>query len=115
MQQWQSASCLLPAVPCSPLSATSRSLTWFSSMGTTPPLPPTDQLVSIFINAIEAGYLYFDTAASYGSEEELGQAMSEELHCGLIESREEVFITSKLWCIETFHDLVLPALKKSLA
>ncbi|CAN4081301.1 unnamed protein product [Withania somnifera] len=82
---------------------------------TSPPLPPIDQLVSIFIDAIEAGYRHFDTAASYGSEEALGQAVAEALQRGLIKSREDVFITSKLWITETQHDLVLPALKRSLA
>ncbi|XP_049356852.1 protein REDOX 2-like [Solanum verrucosum] len=82
---------------------------------TAPTLPPIDQLVSIFIDAIEAGYRHFDTAAVYGSEEALGRAMAEAIQRGLIKSREDVFITSKLWCTETHHDLVLPALKRSLA
>ncbi|CAN4110470.1 unnamed protein product [Withania somnifera] len=71
-------------------------------MGTAPPY------------AIEAGYRHFDTAALYGSEEALGRAVAEALHCGLIKSREQVFITSKLWCTETHRDLVLPALKRTL-
>ncbi|XP_015167668.1 methylecgonone reductase-like isoform X2 [Solanum tuberosum] len=82
---------------------------------TAPTLPPIDQLVSIFIDAIEAGYRHFDTAAAYGSEEALGRAVADAIQRGLIESREDVFITSKLWCTETHHDLVLPALKRSLA
>ncbi|KAF3651465.1 putative zinc finger protein 4-like [Capsicum annuum] len=43
---------------------------------TTPPLPPIDQLVSIFIDAIEAGYQNFDTVTAYGTEEALGRAVS---------------------------------------
>ncbi|KAG5604028.1 hypothetical protein H5410_025520 [Solanum commersonii] len=82
---------------------------------TAPTLPPIDQLVSIFIDAIEAGYRHFDTAAAYGSEEALGRAVAEAIQRRLIESREDVFITSKLWCTETHHGLVLPALKRSLA
>ncbi|KAK4376657.1 hypothetical protein RND71_002953 [Anisodus tanguticus] len=82
---------------------------------TAPTLPPKDELISIFVDAIEAGYRHFDTAASYGSEEALGGAVAEALQRGLIKNREEVFITSKLWYTETQHDLVLPALKRTLA
>ncbi|XP_060215291.1 NADPH-dependent codeinone reductase 1-3-like isoform X2 [Lycium barbarum] len=87
-------------------------------MGTAPTeltLPPKDQLISIFVDAIETGYRHFDTAAIYGSEEALGGAVAEALQHGLIKSREEVFITSKLWCTDTHPDLVLPALKNTLA
>lgn len=84
-------------------------------MGTAPTVPPIDQLVSIFIDAIEAGYRHFDTAKAYGSEEALGRAVVEALQTGLIESREDVFITSKLWCTETHHDFVVPAFKRTLA
>lgn len=51
---------------------------------TTPPLPPIDQLVSIFIDAIEAGYQNFDTVTAYGTEEALGRAVEEALERGLI-------------------------------
>lgn len=82
---------------------------------TTPELPPIDQLISIFIDAIEAGYRHFDTAAVYGSEKAIGGAVAEALRRGLIKNRGEVFITSKLWCTQAHRDLVLPALKRSLA
>ncbi|KAG6752819.1 hypothetical protein POTOM_042857 [Populus tomentosa] len=78
------------------------------------PLPPPEILVPVFINAIESGYRHFDGAALYGSEESLGQAVAEALDRGLISSREDLFITSKLWCPDAHRDLVLPALKKSL-
>lgn len=84
-------------------------------MGTAPSLPPLDELVATIIGAIEAGYRHFDTAAAYGSEKALGLAVAETVQRGLIKSRNEVFITSKLWCAQTRHDLVLPALKRSLA
>lgn len=78
------------------------------------PLPPSEILVPVFINAIESGYRHFDSATLYGSEESLGQAVAEALDRGLLSSREDLFITSKLWCPDAHHDLVLPALKKSL-
>lgn len=78
------------------------------------PLPPHETLTSIFIDGIEVGYRHFDTAAAYGTEEPLGQAVAKALELGLIKSRDEVFITSKLWITDAHQDLVLPALKTTL-
>ncbi|XP_038687751.1 protein REDOX 2-like [Tripterygium wilfordii] len=84
-------------------------------MGTaTIPIPPTDALASIFIDAIETGYRHFDTAAVYGSEEALGFAIKQALERGLIKSREEMFITSKLGYTDAHPDLVLPGLQRTL-
>lgn len=66
------------------------------------------------IDAIEIGYRHFDTASLYNSEEPLGEAIIEAQKLGLIKTREELFITSKLWCCEAHPDLVLPSIKKSL-
>ncbi|CAL9041782.1 unnamed protein product [Musa banksii] len=66
------------------------------------------------LQAIELGYRHFDTATLYLSEEALGEAVAEALQAGLISSRAELFITSKLWCSDAHHDLVLPAIRQSL-
>ncbi|KAL2327022.1 hypothetical protein Fmac_020449 [Flemingia macrophylla] len=66
------------------------------------------------VEAIKLGYRHFDTASIYGSEEALGEAIAEALELGLIKSREELFITTKLWLTDNFPHLVLPALQKSL-
>lgn len=66
------------------------------------------------LQALHCGYRHFDTAAHYGSEADLGEAIAEAVETGLIKSRQEVFITTKLWCTDTHVDAVLPALKKSL-
>lgn len=66
------------------------------------------------IEAIKIGYRHFDTAAQYGSESALGEAIAEAVRLGLIGSRAEVFITSKLWCNDNHPDHVLPAIKTSL-
>ncbi len=42
--------------------------------------------------ALEAGYRHIDTAAAYGNEESVGRAIKDS---GL--SREEIFLTSKVW------------------
>ncbi|RZC81634.1 hypothetical protein C5167_044212 [Papaver somniferum] len=67
-----------------------------------------------FLKAIEVGYRHFDTAACYQTEECLGEAIGEALQLGLIKSRDELFITSKLWCTDAHPDRVLLALQSSL-
>ena len=69
---------------------------------------------STLIQAIKVGYRHFDTAAIYQTEKSVGKAISEALKLGLIKSRAELFITTKLWCDSTEGHLVLPAIKKSL-
>ncbi|XP_058078327.1 non-functional NADPH-dependent codeinone reductase 2-like [Magnolia sinica] len=73
-----------------------------------------DALVSTFIDAIDLGYRHFDTAALYGTERHLGEAIAEALRRGIIKTRSELFITSKLWCTDVHCDRVLPALKNTL-
>lgn len=80
----------------------------------TVPLPPSHELIPAFINAIKVGYRHFDTAAYYGSEESLGQAIAQALEQGFIQNRSELFVTTKLWCTEAHPGLVIPALENSL-
>ncbi|CAN6241583.1 unnamed protein product [Urochloa humidicola] len=63
--------------------------------------------------AIEVGYRHFDTAYMYGTEKPLGEAVAEAVQRGLLASREEVFVTSKLWCTQNHPDLVLPSLRET--
>ncbi|XP_022854326.1 NADPH-dependent codeinone reductase 1-4-like [Olea europaea var. sylvestris] len=78
--------------------------------------PPVDSETTknAVLQAIELGYRHFDTAAFYNSEQPLGEAIAEALNRGLIKSRDEVFITSKLWCSDAHAQFVLPALQKTL-
>ena len=48
------------------------------------------------LTAIRAGYRLIDTAAVYGNEDAVGEAVREAISEGLC-TREELFITSKLW------------------
>ncbi|TQD92577.1 hypothetical protein C1H46_021829 [Malus baccata] len=73
-----------------------------------------DALKTAVVEAIKLGYRHFDTASIYGSEQTLGDAIKEALELGLVDSRDKLFITSKLWSNDAHPDLVLPALKKSL-
>ncbi|KAE8036943.1 hypothetical protein FH972_009574 [Carpinus fangiana] len=66
------------------------------------------------LHAIKLGFRHFDTAALYQSEQLLGEAIDDALRLGFINSRDELFITSKLWCSDAHHHHVLPALHKTL-
>nr|CAB3484643.1 unnamed protein product [Digitaria exilis] len=66
------------------------------------------------LTVLELGYRHIDTAALYASERVVGEAMSEAVCCGIVASREELFVTSKVWCTQCHPELVLPSLKKSL-
>ncbi|KAF8689315.1 hypothetical protein HU200_042112 [Digitaria exilis] len=64
--------------------------------------------------AIGAGYRHFDTAAVYNTEAPLGDAVAEAVRAGTIASRDEVYVTSKLWITDAHPGRVLPALEKTL-
>ncbi|XP_031248212.1 non-functional NADPH-dependent codeinone reductase 2-like [Pistacia vera] len=66
------------------------------------------------LQAIQLGYRHFDTASMYQNEQYLGEAIAEALHLSLIKSRDELFITSKLWTTDSHRELVLPALQNTL-
>ncbi|GBG97514.1 aldo/keto reductase [Lactococcus termiticola] len=59
--------------------------------------------------ALEAGYRHIDTAAIYGNEESVGQAIKDS---GI--PREELFVTTKVWAVGTTEDAAA-ALDESLA
>lgn len=80
----------------------------------TDPIPSPELIESAILDALELGYRHFDTASVYQSEAPLGRAIAEAIQRGLIASRDQLFITSKLWCTDAHHDLVLPALHKTL-
>lgn len=67
-------------------------------------------------NAIRLGYRHIDCAAVYGNEKQIGAAIKEVIEEGVV-TREELFITGKVWndrhrevevaCQETLDDLQL--------
>jgi len=61
------------------------------------------------LNAIETGYRLIDTAASYMNETAVGSAIKK---CGV--SREDLFITTKLWVQDTGYEKTKRAFEKSL-
>jgi 2,5-diketo-D-gluconate reductase A len=69
----------------------------------------TDDIGPAVSTALEAGYRHIDTAALYGNEEGVGEAIRES---GL--AREDVFVTTKVWNTDQGHDSALAALDASL-
>lgn len=65
------------------------------------------------VAAIEAGYRHLDAACDYGNEREAGEGIRQALARGLC-TRQELWVTSKLW--NTFHARphVRPAIERSL-
>ena len=64
--------------------------------------------------AIRLGYRHIDCAFIYGNEAEIGQALSESFKEGVV-TREQMWITSKLWNDVHAPEDVLPALNKALS
>lgn len=60
-------------------------------------------------DALEVGYRLFDTAASYFNEEAVGMAIQKS---GI--SRDELFVTTKLWVQDTGYENTLKAFETSL-
>ncbi|GKD43105.1 NADPH-dependent codeinone reductase 1-4 [Tanacetum coccineum] len=83
-------------------------------MGTATLAEGHDQVKAGIIEAIKVGYRHFDTASLYKTEKALGEAIKEALNLGLINSRADLFIATKLWCNSTEGHLVVPAMKQSL-
>lgn len=63
--------------------------------------------------ALEAGFRHFDCAERYRNESEVGEALEAGLkECGL--SREDIFVTTKLWNSNHRPERVQPAFEASL-
>nr|CDS26967.1 aldo keto reductase family 1 member B4 [Hymenolepis microstoma] len=54
-------------------------------------------VVNTVKSAFYAGYRHFDCAMFYGNEKEVGQAIAESMKEHNLK-REDIFVTSKLWC-----------------
>ena len=75
---------------------------------------PDDLTPQIVHQAIEFGYRHLDCAADYGNEKLVGKGIASALDAGLC-TREDLWVTSKLW--NTYHEPqhVRAACQKSLA
>ncbi|KAL6838326.1 hypothetical protein ACP4OV_031830 [Aristida adscensionis] len=73
-----------------------------------------EEVRAAMLTALELGYRHIDTAALYASEQVVGESMAEAVQRGIVASREELFVTSKVWCTQCHPELVLPSLRESL-
>lgn len=73
-----------------------------------------DKTADMVYTAIEAGYRHLDAACDYGNELEAGEGIRRALQAGIC-TREELWITSKLWNTYHYPDHVRPAIKRSLS
>jgi alcohol dehydrogenase (NADP+) len=73
----------------------------------------TGKVYSAVKEALHAGYRHIDCAPIYGNEVEVGQALADSFKEGIV-SREQVWITSKLWNNAHAPEDVRPALEKTL-
>lgn len=73
-----------------------------------------EEVRSAVLAALELGYHHLDTASLYLSEQAVGEAVAEAARRGVIASREQVFVTTKVWCTQCHPELVLPSLRESL-
>jgi len=55
-----------------------------------------EQVADAVYGAIKAGYRLIDCAAIYGNEDKVGEALEKVIEEGLV-TRDEIFITSKVW------------------
>lgn len=71
-----------------------------------------DQIAQAVLGAAAVGYRHFDCASIYGNEIHVGAALQKVLASGV--TREELWITSKLWNDKHGKDDVIAACKQSL-
>ena len=77
-------------------------------------IPDAEECKRVVLDAIKAGYRSFDTAASYMNEPAVGAAIKEAIDTGLV-TREELFITSKMWVQDMKnYDMAKKAIETSL-
>ncbi|WP_331750041.1 aldo/keto reductase (plasmid) [Streptomyces longwoodensis] len=71
---------------------------------------PPDETIAAVTAALELGYRHIDTAAAYGNEREVGQALRDS---GI--PREEIFVETKIWISDYGYDETLHGFDKSAA
>ena len=67
----------------------------------------------VVYQAIKSGVRHIDAACDYGNEKEVGLGIKRAIEEGLV-TREDLWVTSKLWNTYHRYEHVLPACQKSL-
>ncbi|QAS52962.1 aldo/keto reductase [Halobacillus litoralis] len=72
-----------------------------------------EALEDAVVTAIRSGYRSIDTAAIYGNESSVGNGIRKAIEQGIV-TREELFITSKLWNEHSSYDETITAYEQTL-
>ena len=72
-----------------------------------------NEVYNAVLSAIKMGYRHIDCAAAYGNEKEVGNAIAEAIQQGLV-TRNDLWVTSKLWNASHGEENVIPALHQTL-
>ena len=64
--------------------------------------------------AIKSGYRHIDTAHMYQNENIVGEAIFESISEGILSSRQDIFVTSKLHSVYHKPELIIPVIKHQL-
>ncbi|KAF4664482.1 hypothetical protein FOZ61_000789 [Perkinsus olseni] len=73
-------------------------------------LTPDDVAPTAVVAGIKAGYRYIDTAFIYQNHRGVGEGINKAIKEGIV-TREELFVTTKLWLVYYRPDLVRPAVE----
>ncbi len=76
-------------------------------------VPDLEECERSVYEAIQTGYRLIDTAASYGNEEAVGNAIGRAIKEGGV-AREELFITTKLWVSDAGYESTKKAFERSM-
>jgi alcohol dehydrogenase (NADP+) len=76
-------------------------------------IPDAAETITATKDALEAGFRHFDCAERYGNEREVGEALQAGLAAGRL-TREDIFVTTKLWNTNHQPERVGPAFEASL-
>lgn len=75
---------------------------------------PNELAAGLTVDSIQMGYRHLDCASDYGNEQDVGLGIEAALKKKLC-TREDLWVTSKLWNTNHRAEHVLPAIKKTLA
>ncbi len=74
---------------------------------------PLEETAEAVYQAIKAGYRLIDTASIYGNEKETGEGIKQAINEGLV-TREELFVTSKLFILQASEEKAAETIEHSL-
>lgn len=73
-----------------------------------------DATIEVVYQALKSGYRHIDCASVYGNEENVGAGIRKAIDEGIV-ARDQIWVTSKLWCSFHKQEHVEMAVRKSLS